>query len=146
KGRRVALSAAPGSEALLLPLAAEGCALALLHDPMLASSLRGALIESRERYKDLVEISSDFAWETDAEGRFAFVSPQGVLGWPAQALLGRPSADFLAEPDEENAFAATRPIADAELWFRRNDGGKARLTSVAAPRSDESGARRCARG
>jgi len=146
KGRRVALSAAPGSEALLLPLAAEGCALALLHDPMLASSLRDALIESRRRYKDLVEISSDFAWETDAEGRFSFVSPQGVLGWRPEALLGRQAIEFLAEPGEANVFATALPLSDVEVWFRRPDGGSARLGVVAAPLRDAEGHTRGARG
>jgi diguanylate cyclase (GGDEF)-like protein/PAS domain S-box-containing protein len=148
RGEASVVSRAPaiGCEVLLVPVAQESGVLAILRDGDLERNLREALIESRERYKDLVEISSDFAWETDAEGRFAFVSPQGVLGWPPQALLGRPSGEFLVEPEDENAFAAARPIADGELWFRRKDGGRARLAIVAAPLSDESGARRGARG
>src|SRR3546814_1488318 len=54
-------------------------ALLLGRDVTLERSLRAALVESRQRYKDLVEISNDFAWETDGEGRFAFVSPRGAL-------------------------------------------------------------------
>jgi diguanylate cyclase (GGDEF)-like protein/PAS domain S-box-containing protein len=143
--RLVALPAMPGAEVLLLPLA-EGGVLALLHDAALARNLRDALIESRQRYKDLVEVSSDFAWETDEAGRFTFVSPQGVLGWPPEALLGRAAAEFLAEPGEENVFATALPVASAELWFRRADGGSARLGLVAAPLRDGAGRRRGARG
>ncbi|HZB92938.1 MAG TPA: GGDEF domain-containing protein, partial [Stellaceae bacterium] len=91
---RVALAAAPGTEALLLPLADGARVLALIDDATLTRHLREALIESRRRYKDLVEISSDFAWETDAVGRFTFVSPRGALGWTAEALLGCSVADF----------------------------------------------------
>jgi diguanylate cyclase (GGDEF)-like protein/PAS domain S-box-containing protein len=144
--RVVALAAAPGAELLLLPLAEEGRALALLHDAPLARNLREALIESRQRYKDLVEISSDFAWETDAAGRFAFVSPRGVLGWTPEALLGRAAAEFLAEPGEDNLFATSLPVAAAELWFRRPDGGSARLGIVAAPLRDGAGRTLGARG
>jgi diguanylate cyclase (GGDEF)-like protein/PAS domain S-box-containing protein len=144
--RRVALAATPGAEALLLPLADGEHVLALLHDAALARNLREALIESRRRYKDLVEISSDFAWETDDAGRFIFVSPQGVLGWTPEALLGRAAAEFLAEPGEANVFATVLPVADAEIWFRRADGGSARLGIVAAPLRDALGRPQGARG
>lgn len=118
---------------------------ALGHDSDLEHHLREALIESRQRYKDLVEISSDFAWETDEHGRFTFVSPKGVLGWAPEALLGRPASEFLADPGETNVFLATAPVADVEIWFRRVDGGAARLGIVAVPIHDASG-RRGARG
>jgi diguanylate cyclase (GGDEF)-like protein/PAS domain S-box-containing protein len=144
--RLVAFPAMPGAELLLLPLAGQRRVLALLHDAPLAHNLREALIESRQRYKDLVEISSDFAWETDEAGRFTFVSPQGVLGWAPEALLGRAAAEFLAEPGEDNVFATTLPVASAELWFRRADGGSARLGIVAAPLRDGAGRSRGARG
>ncbi|MGO8919380.1 MAG: diguanylate cyclase domain-containing protein [Stellaceae bacterium] len=144
--RLVVLAAAPGAELLLLPLAEDGRVLALLHDAPLARNLREALIESRQRYKDLVEISSDFAWETDEAGRFSFVSPRGVLGWAPEALLGRAAAEFLAEPGEDNVFATSQPVAAAELWFRRADGGSARLGIVAAPLRDAAGRPLGARG
>lgn len=144
--RRVTLAAIPGSEALLLPLAEGGRVLALLTDAALARNLREALIESRRRYKDLVEISSDFAWETDEAGRFVFVSPQGVLGWTPEALLGHAAAEFLAEPGEANLFATAVPLADAEIWFRRADGGSARLGIAATPLRDAAGKLRGARG
>jgi diguanylate cyclase (GGDEF)-like protein/PAS domain S-box-containing protein len=144
--QRRTLAAVPGAEALLLPLAGGRHVLALLQDAALARNLREALIESRRRYKDLVEISSDFAWETDEAGRFSFVSPRGVLGWTPDVLLGRAAAEFLADPGEANLFATTLPIAEAELWFRRADGGTARLGIVAVPLSDALGRIRGARG
>jgi diguanylate cyclase (GGDEF)-like protein/PAS domain S-box-containing protein len=143
---RVALAESTGGEVLLLPLADEGHVLAVIHDAPLEHRLREALIESRQRYKDLVDISADFAWETDEAGRFTFVSPRGVLGWSADALAGRPAAEFLAEPGEHNVFAATVAVNDAEVWFRRADGGSARLGIIAAPLTDRAGKHRGARG
>ncbi len=143
---RVALAAAPGTEALLLPLGDGARVLALLDQAALTRHLREALIESRRRYKDLVEISSDFAWETDEAGRFTFVSPRGALGWSAESLLGRSAAEFLAEPGETNVFVTAEPVAEAELWFRRADGGSARLRIVAAPLRDAEGRVRGVRG
>jgi len=110
------------------------------------AALVDALIESRQRYKDLVEISSDFAWETDAAGRFAFVSPQGVLGWPPEALLGRAAAEFLDDPGEADVFAAAAAVAAAEIGFRRADGDSARLAIVAVKLRDALGRATGARG
>ena len=76
-------------EMTALPLA-DGAVLLLGRDATLDHNLRGALVDLRQRYKDLVEISSDFAWETGGRGTFVFVSPQGALGWRADELeIGR---------------------------------------------------------
>ncbi|HUB97174.1 MAG TPA: sensor domain-containing diguanylate cyclase [Stellaceae bacterium] len=109
-------------------------------------ALRQALAESRQRYKDLVEISSDFAWETDASERFSFVSPRGALGWNATDLLGRDPAAFLDNPANAAVFAARGPVADREIWFRRADGELACLSVAAKPVRDADGAWVGARG
>ena len=70
----------------------------------LERNLRAALADSRQRYEDLVEISSDFAWETDADGAFAFVSPRGALGYTAGALIGRIAASLVVEPRQAEAL------------------------------------------
>src|SRR3546814_15888965 len=96
-------------------------ALLLGRDVTLERSLRAALVESRQRYKDLVEISNDFAWETDGEGRFAFVSPRGALGYPATTLVGRSSHELLPDPSvggdaASSPFTARCVGEEAELW------------------------------
>ncbi|MHA1536440.1 MAG: diguanylate cyclase domain-containing protein [Alphaproteobacteria bacterium] len=107
----------------------------------LERNLRAALVDSRQRYKDLVEISSDFAWETDAEGAFAFVSPRGALGYPAGALVGREAASFVVEPRQADSlpFAARQPVERAEVWFRRADGELALLVCACLPLLDAQG-------
>ena len=137
-----------GSRAtMVLPLAG-GEVILLIGERGVEASLREALIESRQRFKALVEISSDFAWETDAEGGFVFVSPQGALGWSAAELLGRKAADFLVEPSESQnqVFRTTRAIADLDLWFRRADGGIACLGVAAVPVLNRNGTRKGVRG
>jgi diguanylate cyclase (GGDEF)-like protein/PAS domain S-box-containing protein len=145
-GYAAELQTLPGTEAMLLPLAEGTRRLVLLRDAALAHNLRAALIDSRQRYKDLVEISSDFAWETDADGRFTFVSPQGLLGWAPDALLGRAAAGFLLEPNEDNPFATRARLAETEVRVRRADGGEALLGIVAAPFGDATGKVLGARG
>lgn len=117
--------------------------------PVLDDRLRQALVDSRQRYKDLVEICSDFVWETDAEGRFVFVSPRGALGYGPGDLLGRLAESFLADGGPAPAaspFRARREVADAEVWFRAADGADARLRVAARPLLDADGRRRGARG
>jgi PAS domain-containing protein len=78
-------------EATLLPLSGTQV-LALLRPLDFEKALLRSLVESRQRYKDLIEIVSDFTWETDDEGCFTFISPRGALDWPASELVGRPPA------------------------------------------------------
>jgi len=132
----------------VLPMA-DGTALVLAKDVTLESNLRAALVESRQRYKDLVEISSDFAWEVGPEGTFVFVSPRGALGHSADQLVGRTPEEFLIEQPGVNGmipFRSDRPIEDAEVWFRRADGLPACVLASSSPLLDGESRRRGNRG
>ncbi|MBN9498076.1 MAG: diguanylate cyclase [Alphaproteobacteria bacterium] len=123
--------------------------LILARDVSLAANMRNALADSRKRYKDIVEISSDFAWETDADGAFAFVSPQGALGWRADDLLGRKPTVF-AHMEGDNSvaepFLTQVPIEQTELWLRRADGSDACVQISALPLFAPDGRWKGARG
>ena len=137
-------------DVVVLPWAGGTVALLLGRDVTLERSLRAALVESRQRYKDLVEISNDFAWETDAEGRFVFVSPRGALGYPATALVGRPASDLLLDPAPGSSvlspFTARSTVEEAELWVRSAGGAEVCLLATALPLASGSGAWIGARG
>jgi len=103
-------------------------------------SLQDALADSRRRYKDLVEISSDFAWETD--GRvFVFVSPRGALGYESKDLVGREIAALMgdAAAAAEAPFAINRPVNGVEFWCSDAAGAARRLRCSAVPIHDEQG-------
>lgn len=115
---------------------AERHALLLGRDASLERNLRGALTDSRQRYKDLVEVSSDFAWETDAQGKFAFVSPRGALGYRAEELVGRDPREILADPEKDdvgNSFQTRIAREDVTVWARRADGRAACLLVSCRP-------------
>ncbi|MBI1776809.1 MAG: diguanylate cyclase [Proteobacteria bacterium] len=135
-------------ELVLARLGAGSDVLILGRDATLDQNLRNALVESRQRYKDLVEISSDFVWETGADGRFVFVSSKGALGYSADALVGSPP-DSLAL-DSRSAgrmpFTARSPVDSVEVWCRNADGGAVCLVASAAPLTDQAGEWRGARG
>lgn len=112
-------------------------------------ALRDTLAESRQRYKDLVEISSSFAWETGPDGCFTFVSPAGALGHAAASLVGQNPAALMPEAPEGRAclpFETDRPLTDFELWMTGASGETACLVAAAIPLLDPDGTRRGARG
>ncbi|HXP13276.1 MAG TPA: PAS domain-containing protein, partial [Stellaceae bacterium] len=86
-----------------------------------------------QRFRELVEIAGDFAWEIDASTRFIFASPRLVFGWPAENLLGKTIAEFLDDPDQAKLFAATEPATADEIRFRAADGGTILLALAARP-------------
>ena len=103
-------------------------------------NLQAALIESRKRYKDLVEISSDFAWETDGSA-FVFVSPHGALGYGAKDLVGLDVAALLDNRADlaDTPFQAKRPVNRVQFWCRAADGEPRRLSCSAMPILDDEG-------
>lgn len=99
-------------------------------------NMRTALVESRQRYKDLVEISSDFAWETDANGVFTFVSPRGAMGFSAKDIVGQPARSFLFGSDtapQRFVFETDELLEQAELWLRDATGNPVCLLASATP-------------
>ncbi|MSP67212.1 MAG: sensor domain-containing diguanylate cyclase [Alphaproteobacteria bacterium] len=130
-----------------LPLAGDQGVLVMGHDVSLHRNLHRALLDSRQRYKDLVECSTDFAWETDAEGRFVFVTPRGTHGYQATDLVSRLATDFeLDPPGEDPPFLPPVPVEDRLLRFRTSSGEAAWLHVCSVPLYDDDGRLTGARG
>lgn len=130
----------------VLPWVEGAAALLLGRDVTLERSLRAALVESRQRYKDLVEISSDFSWETDADGDFTFVSPRGALGYAASELAGKAGRSLLADPEGASPFSVTTAISEQECWVHDADGENVCLLVTALPLTTAEGVWGGARG
>ncbi len=108
-----------------------------------------ALLTSRQLFKDLVSCSADFAWETDQKGNFKFVSEQGVLGYSAHELNGRPPRKLVHPNNDESKqfpFDSHTPLVDAEVWLRHADGSPACLVISCVPVHTEEGEWLGARG
>jgi PAS domain S-box-containing protein len=60
---------------------------------------RRAVTESEARFRDFASASGDWFWETDAEGRFTWISPQVEerLGYLPQRYIGQRRIDIAAE-------------------------------------------------
>jgi diguanylate cyclase (GGDEF)-like protein/PAS domain S-box-containing protein len=131
-------------EVALIPLA-DGV-LVLARDRSLTDNLNEALAESRKRYKDLVDISSDFAWEVDADGVFVFVSPRGALGYAVRDLIGQRAVDILpvadSEPDAASSsspFMVRERVEDAQVWMKAANGELALVSISSMPLFDAAG-------
>jgi len=101
--------------------------------------LRGALLDSRQRWRDLVTMAADFAFETDSAGRFVFVNPDPTLGWPAGLLIGQPAELLMADRNGFSPFRPTAELRGRRAWLKRNDGTPACLRFAVAPLCDPQG-------
>lgn len=111
-------------------------------------NLCNTLVESRRRYKDLVECSVDFAWETDVDGRLTFISSDGALGFPASWLEGQNSRLLLQEavPGALNPFVSKEPLNEATFKLKDNNGDKATVSICVVPIFNDDGEWTGARG
>ena len=127
----------------LLPVLADtGAAsyvLALGKKAALEKSLVGALVASREMFRDLVECSSDFAWETKPDGTFSYVSSRGALGYAASDLVGAHVSELHPEGDTDQPlpFLTRDPVEEEELWLTNSVGTPACVAVSARPVYDE---------
>ncbi len=116
--------------------ASDGGAIVICRDSTLVVTMRSALIDSRQRFKDLVEISSDFAWETDLSGTFTYVSISGALDYSPDALIGNSARELLfhtTAASNEFVFEAKEIVEAQELWLRRSDGEAVCVLASARP-------------
>lgn len=114
-----------------------------------------ALRESEERFRAMVENTSDWVWEVDAGGRYTYCSPKvkSLLGYEVEEVLGKTPFDLMSlqEADrvrglfEEKASRAL-PFAGLENTNLRKDGQEVVLETSGVPMLDSQGKLRGYRG
>jgi PAS domain S-box-containing protein len=107
-----------------------------------------ALVQGEQQLRNLITAIGDIAWETDAESRFVYVSPQveTILGYTPDELIGQTPFNFL-RPDvvlvNQNAFQAAvesgqKSVLHVSHWIHK-DGHDVLLESNAIPKYDRDG-------
>jgi PAS domain S-box-containing protein len=94
------------------------------------------LRESEARFKSFTELSSDWYWEQDAQGKFTNISGPvfEMLGIEADGILGESGAVLAGWNADEHALlaaniAARRPFLDF-IYSRRNEEGAMQYLQV----------------
>ncbi|MFX1422757.1 MAG: PAS domain S-box protein [Promethearchaeota archaeon] len=74
--------------------------------------IENQLIESEEKYRELISNLTDVVSEVDSEGNFIFVSPQvfDSFGYYPDELIGKNSIDFIHSDDIESSLAFLEEI------------------------------------
>jgi len=79
-----------------------------------------ALKQSEDRYRELTELSADWVWEMDADGRFTHMSQRffDLSGLKPEQLIGRRSWETDALPESRKAVADLAADIEARRPFR----------------------------
>jgi PAS domain S-box-containing protein len=114
-----------------------------------------ALRVSREHFRELVETTSDWLWEIDENGGYAYASPRvrELLGYEPEEVLGRTPFDLMP-PEEARRVAEVfapiiarrSPFASLENTNRHRDGHTVVLETNGIPLFDAAGRFRGYRG
>ncbi len=108
-----------------------------------------ALRQSEEKFRALVESTSDWIWEVDRNGRYTYVSPrvETLLGYTPEEVLGKSPLDFMPPKERHrvrkifNEILMKRaPFVALENSNRRKDGRLVVLESSGIPFFEPNGA------
>ena len=72
-----------------------------------------ALRESRERFRNLTETTSDWIWEVDENAVYSYVSPKiyDILGYKEEEILGKTPFDLMPSAEADRIFKIFKAIA-----------------------------------
>ncbi len=106
------------------------------------------LRNSEEKFRHLVQTSSDLVWETDAAGRYTYFSANAreVLGYEATEFIGQTLLEIYASKDKEKQATDLRALLDkprmlkgSEQTFLHHDGRLLSIELNAIPLFDGTG-------
>lgn len=126
---------------LCLPEHEAGSALVIARDKSESANLLFALMDSRQRYRDLVDSFAGMSWEVSPMGRFVFVNRPERIGRTQEELLHQKTEALLGTDHAIafNPFTANNTVASMDLWITRPDGSSQCLAVSAGPVFDSRG-------
>ncbi|MBE0662011.1 MAG: PAS domain S-box protein [Bacteroidales bacterium] len=81
------------------------------------------LWESNERFKSLVENTSDWIWEVNAKGIYTYVSPvcESLLGYKTEEVIGRSFSEFLDPENKKQVVKFFKNMALSKRSFKNQE-------------------------
>ena len=107
-----------------------------------------AVRQSEERYRGLVESTTDYIWEIDESGRYTYYTPAiaKLLGYEPDEIMGRTPFDLMPPAEAERvkeefgaAAAAHRPFSTLENMVVAKDGTEIVMETSGVPIFDKDG-------
>jgi PAS domain S-box-containing protein len=107
-----------------------------------------ALRLSEERFRHLIETTSDWVWETDERGLYTYVSPRirDILGYLPEEVLGRVPSAIMSPKSAgrmskvfTSAVDSGMPFTFVEVAFVHKDGHQVTVEVSGVPFFDEGG-------
>lgn len=129
--------------------------LSLIQDVTAREMAIAALRESEERFRNLVETTSDWVWEVDENATYTYVSPQirEILGYEPNEVLGKTLFDLMPPSNRDRGrnmiaelFAERKPLSAIACRHCHKDGHLVVLETSAVPFRDKKGNFRGYRG
>ena len=110
--------------------------------------VEAALRRSEEKFRSLVEATSDWVWEVDRTGAYTYTSPKSrdLLGYEPEEVLGRTPFDFMPPAERERvarvfqeAMQSKAPLNAVENTNIHKNGQQVDLETSAVPIVDADG-------
>ncbi len=121
--------------------------LAIQQDVTAQKRAKESLAESEERFRQVADMTGEWLWEQDPQGRYTYSSGgvRGILGFSPEEILGKTYLDLLTADDQEHwttvASSAVnhQPFHRLVNQYRHKSGRKVYTESTGAPIFDEQG-------
>ncbi|WP_243544906.1 sensor domain-containing diguanylate cyclase [Pseudodesulfovibrio tunisiensis] len=120
----------------------------ILRDVTAQRKAEAALRQSEQRFRDVSQSVGEFIWETNADGRFTFITSdvEGVLAYSPSEITGHYPEEFMPKADVEDfarwrddAVAARDEFSNIETRFVTKGGEIIWLQLSGVPYFDEDG-------
>ena len=91
----------------------------LEQEMLIRTRVEEVLRDSENRYRSLVETSSDWLWEVNADGRYTYVSSRAweIFGYAPEEVVGRTPFDLMPEEEAQRVGAIFAEIAAERRSF-----------------------------